>query len=481
MKEYKKLLLSELRLAVYNKDQEMTDESLIKAVTVNQNLLSLGYTLKPSDIVLLSKSSSLDTFYESIKELMNDVKAKPMYPNFPEQVMEMEEAEFRFHQLIHYFSTYGLEFFFGVNVSKSWLPDVKDTEKTEDDETLLNAKVIELISKEDMYIVPFIKILSKRERMTLPEKEIINTACSFISDDMLKDIQIPFKENLLTIFYTVFKNENLDSKKKQELLHSLCQHTGDVLKCCDYILSKERFKLRTSQKRLLVKLLNSYPIEDFKANVILSAKKAERSLLILQYLDYMNYSRSIDHSGVVNKLRNKYLESWESQVKYLLENDKNNALDFIAKRPGSMLRMIAWLLRLGYDAQAVEDKLIKNANVLSTQTLVSILNAFGNKRQEDRDEHHAKVCSIVRNLLKAKLESIETSIQNKKVYIEQGNFNFAESVINTNNKSAEGGYIRSGLAYKIPENVNRLRFFVYWNDKVRVDVDLHAYWYIKIW
>ena len=53
-------------------------------------------------------------------------------------------------------------------------------------------------------------------------------------------------------------------------------------------------------------------------------------------------------------------------------------------------------------------------------------------------------------------------------------YNLDFSVINCNEKSKEGGYIRSGLAYRLPENIDRLRFFVYWNDKKRVDVDLHA-------
>lgn len=33
---------------------------------------------------------------------------------------------------------------------------------------------------------------------------------------------------------------------------------------------------------------------------------------------------------------------------------------------------------------------------------------------------------------------------------------------------------RGGLAFRIPESVNKMRFFVYWNDSRRVDVDLHA-------
>lgn len=54
------------------------------------------------------------------------------------------------------------------------------------------------------------------------------------------------------------------------------------------------------------------------------------------------------------------------------------------------------------------------------------------------------------------------------------NYDLAMSTIECNAKSSEGGYIRSGLAYRIPEDVRRIRFFVYWNDANRVDVDLHS-------
>ena len=56
--------------------------------------------------------------------------------------------------------------------------------------------------------------------------------------------------------------------------YHFCQHTGDVWKCIDYVLkSRENYHLRTSEKRILVKVLESYDIKDFRANLILSNKK----------------------------------------------------------------------------------------------------------------------------------------------------------------------------------------------------------------
>ena len=128
---FEKLLLSELRLAAYRPGSDspaLTDEKVAQAVTVNEELRNLGYTLAPGDLLLLAGSPSLFSFAEHFRSLLPDVTAPPMYPDFPLQVMEMEEAEFRLHQLAHYFSTYGLEKFFGVEVKRGWLPDVAATE-----------------------------------------------------------------------------------------------------------------------------------------------------------------------------------------------------------------------------------------------------------------------------------------------------------------------------------------------------------------
>ena len=148
--KFEKLLLSELRLLAYTPGAEdnsqLTDDKLAQAVTVNEELINLGFTLKPKDLIALAGSPSLYGFAQHFRSLLPKVSAPPMYPDFPLQVMGMSEAEFRMHQMIHYFSTYDLEWLFGVEVKRGWLPDVTSSEKTERDDTLLRAKVLELVS-----------------------------------------------------------------------------------------------------------------------------------------------------------------------------------------------------------------------------------------------------------------------------------------------------------------------------------------------
>jgi hypothetical protein len=264
-----------------------------------------------------------------------------------------------------------------------------------------------------------------------------------------------------------------DRKAAFSILRGLCQHTGDVLRCIDVLLGKHRFHFRTSQKRFLVKLLESYPVKDFRANLVLSGKSARRNILLLNYIDYSVYSRSAAHMDAVNELRDGKLRSWESIAKTMLATGNDGTLDFIAQRPGMMLRMVAWLLRSGYAQDAIARKLSEKADALSIQTLVTNLNHFGKLTEEERADA-ATLFSVFEQLLRAHMAGMDTVLRNKKVALAMPEFDLDVSELHCNDKSAEGGFIRSGIAYRLPEGINTLRFFVYWNDDSRVDIDLHV-------
>lgn len=471
--EYRKLLFTQMRLALaeLKTPTALTDALIAKAMTANENLASLGCTLNAADVLRLAGSPSLDGFVDSVAELVDGVDAAPMYPDFPAQVMEIPEAQFRMHQLVHYFSTYGLEDMLGVEVRKGWLPEAKDTPKAEQDQRLLALKALELIDPSDAWLVPARRILSKRERMTLPEQEIVARAAAHLTPEQIAALNIPFKENTRQLVKTVF--DDMDSEQARPLLRALCKHTGDVLDGVAFLLKTHKYHFRTGQKRMLVKLIESYPVKDWRANVILSNRKAERSLMLLNYLDYGVYSRSPEHMAVVDSLRDGALQSWEGQAKALLAKDVDGALDFIAQRPGMLLRMTAHLLRLGLAPERIAEKLCDSADVLSTQTLMTVLGFFGGQEGRDRAEAD-DVYDVMEQALKSRLRSAKTPIAGKTVYIDDQGFNLERSELKCNNKSAEGGYVPSGVTYKIPDAARFVRFFVYWNDPERVDVDLHS-------
>ena len=474
--DFEKLAFSELRLVhVTNHFSRISNKRLLEAMTINEELRQLGYTLTPDGIRMLANSSHREVFLDRIQEMNGSVDAKPMYPDFPNQVMNMDEATFRLHQMLHYFSTYGIEWLTGEDIDKGWVPNVESTEKTESDKTLLNAKVIELVDSEEISKICYKRILSKRERLTDKEKQLIKLIMFRIPVPMLLDVEIPFKQNMLDVCNTIFDTD-LKSEYKIKLFKNFCKHTGDVWKILDYILTRHKFHLKTSQKRMFVKLLDSYPVADFSENLVISNKKAERVKLMLKFLDYNTYSRNIYNKHLIRTFRNDGLPTWEGNAKRMINYNHPETLTVIAERPGIMLRWLTLLLRAGYSAKSITDALCQHADKLSTQTLVTLLTKFstGNVNNTNDDEID-KVLFILRSALDKKFETIKTDFANKHVFIDNSMFELSKSELHSNDKSAEGGYVRSGIAYRIPENVNRLRFFTYWNDKKRVDIDLHAY------
>ena len=544
---FEKLLLGELRIVIYKAGgtgelRTLSDDRIAEAVTVNEELRNLGYTLRPADLLLLAKSPSLNSFAQHFRSLLPSVDAPPMYPDFPEQVMKMDEAEFRMHQMIHYFSTYDLEALFGVEVSRGWLPDVASTPESESDDSLFAAKVLELMPEEEAPAEALRRILTKRERMTKPSKELVTLAIPFATPELLSGIPIPFKENLVDLFDAVL--EGADKADRIRFLQQICQHTGDVMKCVRGILPKHRYHLRTGQKRAIVRLLESYPAGDFTANLILSRAGREKNLIALQYLDYNMYSRSGAHREAVRTLRSGELRSWEGQARHLVETGGPGALDFIAARPGMMLRMLRWLLRRGYKDSEILERLTGKAGVLSLHTIVETLNALDEagerqpreelylaaldmreraaaKRMENlktlllgekdldpelrthilrnveyRQRKNAesfsreyrkaralyekslpfdgRVYDILTAVLFEHLKGTRTELYRKKAYLQTDAYDLSRSVMKAGKCSDEGGYLPAGIAVRIPGEVRHLRFFVYWNDRKRVDLDLHA-------
>ena len=476
---YEQLLFSELRLVAVSLDTApLCEENLVKAMTVNEELKALGYTLAPKDIVALAKSDGIRDFAARVRTYAGNVKAAPMYPDFPTQVMDMDEAVFRFHQMLHYLSTYGVEEITGIPVSRGWLPEMQTAEKSEPDETLLSAKTLALIGKNEQFSIPYRKIMTKTERMTDKELTIIRECAKQLPADVLAGVAVTFKQNLLVVYHSIFTDPALEKPQKLACLHAICQHTGDVWKCLDFTLTRSRFHFRTAQKRLTVRLLESYPIADFRENLIISGKKRERTLLMLKFLDYNMYSQKPEFKEAVAALRAGRLRSWESQVKRMVEEKAPEVLDSYAARPGMMLRHLTYLMRNGYALTDIYAALSPHAAKLKTQTLVSLASFFSrtevDELPEARYQEAIQLRLMVKQLLRSRLAANDTALKQKKVCIRMPDYDLDLSTIRVADKSAEGGYIRPGIAYRIPENVRCIRFFVYWNDKNRVDVDLHG-------
>lgn len=392
--QFHKLLLNELHMVVYQPGNAgaLNDRLLCEAVTLNENLQSLGFVLKPHDLIRLAVSPSLHTLFEDVKALVPEVKAEPMYPGFPQQVMEMPEAEFRMHQMMHYFSTYGMERLFGVKVSRGWLPAYQGPARTKEDTALLEAKVLDLAEEAEAPLTALSILMARRERLTNPELDLVVEAASLCKAEQLQGLTVRFKENLELLFPKLL--EDADRETALETLSAICSHSGDVLRCTAAYLSRRRYHLRTSEKKLLVKLLERFPVWNLRENLMQSNALRERNLLILQYLDYNQYSRSPEHRETVRALRNDELQSWHSIGEELLEERSPKALQHLAQRPGYMVRMLNRLLSLGYSREAILEVLAPKSAAISGHLILQAVRALSGKKDklEEKRQNELDAC-----------------------------------------------------------------------------------------
>lgn len=523
---------------------QITADSLSRVLTMNENIKQYGFTLRPNDIFILASSQAFQEgklYIDSwMKEILPDIKAKPMYPDFPRQVLEIDDVVLKLHQICHYFSFTVNQLTPGLENAKAWLPPVEETEKVKKDVTLLKAKPLSIISYKD-FMQRVFTLIEKRERWTVHEAYLVLEV--FNRGELTADnYALGFKENLhfLAYNYAVF---HPDKTVLKQILLKFTQNPNDVLDCVevcvrpnsagiytqsrqwdDYdrwlshmeyreLIRKDTHKnlLKTSIKRVFVSILEGFSVKSFEENLV-DNNNEERNKMLMKSLSYSRFSRSIDHLKAVEKLRNKQLQSWEGKVeeriKTLVKAPKTSSIELIkvfAERPGVMVRNVVRLMRLGvtYEdfEQALNENIITNDMVksISFQTLISNLNYFSqdfeNYQHLFEEECNSKQIDIVELdcgqrlkeiegaykvfelLLKTKLNLITTPLKDKKVFVNERMYDFAHSMIETNSKSSVGTYLRSGIAVAIPEEVNYLRFFTYWNDKYNIDIDLHGKFY----
>lgn len=282
---------------------ELDDADMAWAMTANANLEGTGYTLSQTSILALAAyhhhmaglaaTTGFLPVTESLGELgvnpladiqrfAPDVTASPMYPDFPSQVMEMDEATFRYHQSMHYTSTYGVELVAGlcgldVTVTKGWMPDVESTPKTEDDEVLVAPKVLHLIlTVEDLRSV----VEARLARATRMHPAEIASALLVFTDlgDEEGEVSFPkvaFHENMMELIRVAAET---DSVTLTRVAGGLAQHPGDLLKATLYVLqARGKGHLATRQKKGLCNAFERFETMAIAHNIADAGKKERRA------------------------------------------------------------------------------------------------------------------------------------------------------------------------------------------------------------
>ena len=303
--------------------------------SIVRNVEALGYTFSKNLFEALQGLSlkQLSDFYDNFMPIFRYARGahrdyNPMYPNFPDQVMEASEAELFINAMIHYWS------------SGTIMPEYRKKERLPIAEDS-NLTVIDLGNEEEFKSL-FAQILGSNTSLSAQDKEDIDWYLRYYGLDIdMMPSEIPQKENRAYVANLImFLVESPDvateylfryfSTPTDVLRLAVAMSNGDVslAKACKF----RNFK--RSERALLLSLLSRtvHPVEDmlkWKNRWIRLGEK----LHVGEYAD--RFPKAYEAFRILRN--NEKVETFNSVVeKSLLDRDISTAVRKLVKRPGEL-------------------------------------------------------------------------------------------------------------------------------------------------
>lgn len=469
--------------------------------TALKNIEYLGFTFsKPLMEVL--RTLSIEEFTALYHRLVADLKSllganvnfKPMYPNFPEQVMLLSQAELYLHAIYHYLT---LE-----------LPEHEALERI----PLLDQvdlKIIDLGSAEH-FDQTIRNLIMANGSISEQDKEDIEWVIAAYDDlsAVLPD-EIPLKENVGFVVGALLKY----NKANLDLVGKYVKTATDVLRLAvalsdgDVSLAANtKFrKFKRAERRLLLGLL------DRCGNIVEDMLRYKHRWIrlgeILHPTEYKNrYARCQEAFDI---LRNdKPYETFGGKVELALRRkDTLLAAALLKTRAGEFARRLDHLLRLSEDSAQVIDQFAEVAHQASTPVLLQVMAHFSH-RQEMRElrtffpkGNVAKAMAIPNTLPGIAPDTCEAVVDTCRrtlirrfselpplgdVYIDDSLKQYLMPFSQRSASKALRTIVR-GSRVRMPEG-DTIRFFLWWKEGMvngghtgRVDIDLSAVMYDKNW
>ena len=239
-------------------------------------------------------------------------------------------------------------------------------------------------------------------------------------------------------FYNAFKE-----RKEIEVVRA-----EDVVKGIDYCLVQEHYKLRTSQKKWLVKEIEKTDARSFGLALAQSHIVADRSKTILNFLSYNKFSRSPEHRVIVKDLRNGSLMTAN---KFLKQKVRRRDLDEV-KRVVEAVPSLFWerLSEMIDHFSQEELREIGESCHFSLGVLVTAL----------AKENTPEVRKLLKDLVDRTLAKMNLGIRGKRVRVAIENY------------SPEFSMLGEVMANKIPDDTRLVRVKLQWKDTVCNSIDL---------
>lgn len=493
MKQWNHFYLRQFKLIV-PKGTYRCDEALI--ATALQNLHTLGFTFS-SELLARVQTLSNEQFISFYEDLIKNVQQmighhvtyQPMYPNFPQEVMDASDVTLFLNALRHYY--------LGLYPNTEAKPRPPYTEHPE-------LKMLTLGSVEDFERSMMQRMMANSSLSQREKEEIKLVLCDYDNYAHLLPNELPNKENMAFILSILlrYKEAGYDTlspyiKTATDVLRlAVAYADGDV----SLAIPTRFIRLSRPIRRLLLSFLETcgHLLED----VTRYREPWKRLIKELHPFEYeARYPKACEALRVI--VEDTPMISYRSEVERLLaERNIEEVARVLSKYPGEYGRRLDVLLRKG----KVEDILATFAELasgISTPVLLQIRSHFDNRTQNKPlrvffpKGDVAKVFALPNTLPKiseevcnkvveiteqALLSHFRTFPQLGKVYVSQELVNypipFAKRSANTSLRT-----LSRGSVLPLPEG-DTIRFFLYWKEGKqtgRVDIDLSSVLYGEGW
>lgn len=346
--------------------------------TMNKNIEVFGYTMSEAlfDKLVHMKAKSREVVYDvlvnGLKELTGADKVyNPMYPNFPESVMEKDDFELYFNAIVHYWS-------FGT-----LLPYEEKKERA----PLFNTakvKVLDVGSFEDLNDI-FNNLCASKTSLSKSDVEdiifILNSAKVTLPDE------IPFKENAACVC-RLLVDTGVDTDGS--LCKKYVKTATDVLRLItamsdgDVSLAENtKFRnLKRSERRIIMNLLAGCgnAAEDMSRYAGRWIRVGEK-LHPGEFAKNERYTKAVQAFSVIRN--DGKIQSFAGKVDAAIASgDVTTVVSLLKKRPGEFARRIDFLLRTfnkDADRKAVIMGFASVAKDVSSTVLLQVREHFINK------------------------------------------------------------------------------------------------------
>lgn len=352
--------------------------------TMNKNIEVFGYTMSEAlfDKLVHMKAKSREVVYDALvnglKELTGADKVyNPMYPNFPESVMEKDDFELYFNAIVHYWS-------FGT-----LLP----YEEKEERAPLFNTakvKVLDAGSFDDLNDI-FNNLCASKTSLSKSDVDdmifILNSAKVTLPDE------IPFKENAACVC-RLLVDTGVDTDGS--LCRKYVKTATDVLRLVtamsdgDVSLAENtKFRnLKRSERRIIMNLLAGCGnvAEDMNRYAGRWIRVGEK-LHPGEFAKNERYTKIVQAFGVIRN--DGKIQSFGGKVDAAIASgDVTTVVSLLKKRPGEFARRIDFLLRT-FDKDADRKTVIMGfasvAKDVSSTVLLQVREHFINKLNGNDD------------------------------------------------------------------------------------------------